>query len=399
MTRPTLFLVAGEASGDLIGARLMAALKQRTGGAIRFAGIGGERMAAEGLDSLFPMQELSLMGLVEILPKARHLLRRIRQTADAVLELRPDAVVTIDSPGFNMRLAKRLEGQGIRRIHFVAPHVWAWRPGRAVKVARLFDHLLTLMPFEPPYFTVHGLDCTVTGHPVVENGADRGDGERFRTEHGIPAEAPLLCVLPGSRSAEIERLTPVFGETLQRLAADRPELRAVIVAAPAVADQVRTAVSGWSVPTVIVQGDAAKYDAFAACDAALAASGTVTLELALANAPMVVAYRVNALTAWLGRRLIKIPYVSLMNVVLGRKAVPEYLQEDCRPEVLEAALAQLLDDPEAAAAQRRDCAEASRLVGLGGPAPSDRAADAVLKVIGWSGAPRQAETVPAETDA
>ncbi len=386
MSGPTLFLVAGEASGDVIGARLMAALKRRTGGAIRFAGIGGERMAAEGLDSLFPMHELSLMGLVEILPKARHLLRRIKQTADAVTDMRPDAVVTIDSPGFNMRLAKRLQGQGIPLIHFVAPHVWAWRPGRAVKVARLFDHLLTLMPFEPPYFTVHGLDCTFTGHPVVENGADRGDRDRFRVEHAIPADAPLLCILPGSRSAEIERLSPVFGETLQRLAATRPGLRAVVVAAPAVADRVREVAGAWSVPTVVVEGDQAKYDAFAACDAALAASGTVTLELGLAGAPMVVAYRVNAVTAWLGRRLIKIPYVSLLNVVLARKAVPEYLQEDCRADLLEAALAPLLDDPEAAAAQRRDCAEAARLVGLGGSPPSDRAAEAVLGVIGWEGA-------------
>ncbi len=397
MTGPTLFLVAGEASGDLIGARLMAALKRRTGGAVRFAGIGGERMAAEGLDSLFPMRELSLMGLVEILPRARHLLRRIRQTAEAVLDLRPDAVVGIDSPGFNLRLAARLAGQGILRIHFVAPQVWAWRPGRAARIARQVDHLMTLLPFEPPYFTVHGLDCTFTGHPVVENGAGTGDRDRFRSGHGIPADAPLLCVLPGSRGAEVERLSPVFGQTVERLAASHAELRAVIVAAPAVADQVRAATASWSVPTIIVEGDSAKYDAFAACDAALAASGTVTLELALAGVPTVVAYRVNAVTAWLGRRLIRIPYVALANVVLGRKSVPEFLQEECRTDLLEPALATLLDDPEAAAAQRRDCAEVARLVGQGGPPPSDRAAEAVLKVIGWDSARQQAETASADT--
>lgn len=397
MTAPTLFLVAGEASGDVIGARLMAALKRRTAGTVRFAGIGGERMTAEGLDSLFPMRELSVMGLVEILPRARHLLRRIRQTAKAVLELRPDAVVTIDSPGFNLRLAARLAGQGIPRIHFVAPQVWAWRPGRAPRIARLLDHLLTLFPFEPPYFDVHGLECTFIGHPIVENGANSGDRDRFRADHDIPPEAPLLCILPGSRAGEIERLMPVFRETLRSLAADRPEMRSVIVAAPAVADLVQAAAATWPVPTIVVGGDAAKYDAFAASDAALAASGTVTLELALAGVPMVVAYRVNALTAWLGRRLIRIPYVSLVNVVLGRKAVPEYLQQDCRPELLTAALATLLDDPEAAAAQRRDSAEASRLVGLGGPPPSERAAEAVLKVIGWADTARPAETTPAET--
>ena len=384
MTTPTIFLVAGEPSGDVIGGRLMAALKRRTGGAVRFAGIGGERMLAEGLESLFPMNELSVMGLVEILPKARHLLRRIRQTADGVLERRPDAVVTIDSPGFSLRLAERLAGHGIKRIHFVAPQVWAWRPGRAAKIARLLDHLLTLMPFEPPYFTRHGLACTFTGHPIVENGADRGDRDRFHAIHGIPDDAPLLCILPGSRVGEVDRLLPVFGETVDRLAAERPQLRAVVIAAPTVADRVRDGVSRWPVPTTIVEGDTAKYDAFAACDAALAASGTVTLELALAGTPMVVAYRANPVTAWISFRLIKIPYVALVNVILGRNAVPECLQANCRPDLLEAALAPLLDDPEAAAAQRRDCAEAARLVGLGGPPPSDRAAEAVLKVIGWA---------------
>lgn len=393
MSAPVIFLVAGEPSGDLIGARLMAALRRRTDGAVRFAGIGGERMTAEGLQSLFPMEELSVMGLVEILPRARNLLRRIRQTAEAASAMRPDAVVTIDSPGFSLRLAERLAGQGIRRIHFVAPQVWAWRPGRAAKIARLLDHLLTLLPFEPPYFARHGLDCTFTGHPIVENGADRGDRDRFRSGHGIPADAPMLCMLPGSRRGEIERLLPVFGETLDQLATDRPALRAVVIAAPAVSARVRQLVADWPVLTTVVEGDAAKYDAFAACDAALAASGTVTLELAMAGAPMVVGYKVNPVTAWIGRRLITIPYVSLVNVVLGRRSVPEYLQEDCRPERLQAALAPLLDDGPEAAAQRRDCAEAARLVGLGGPPPSERAADAVLKAIGWAGAASE-DTAP-----
>ena len=384
MSGPVFFLVAGEPSGDVIGARLMAALTRRTAGAARFAGVGGERMAAEGLDSLFPMSELSVMGVVEVLPKARHLLRRIRETAAAARALRPDAVITIDSPDFSFRLARRLSGSGIPRIHFVAPQVWAWRAGRAKTLAGLLDHLLTLLPFEPPYFTVHGLDCTFTGHPIVEAGADRGDGARFRAAHGIAEEAPLLCVLPGSRSGEVERLLPDFGATVALLAADRPRLHAVVVVAPAVADRVRALVAGWSVPTVLVEGDAEKYDAFAACDAALAASGTVTLELALAGAPMVVAYRMHPVTAWIARRLVKTPYASLANVVLGRMAVPEFLQQDCRPDRLRDALAPLLDDPEAAAAQRRDCAEAARLVGLGGPPPSDRAAEAVLTVIGWS---------------
>ncbi|NNG05419.1 MAG: lipid-A-disaccharide synthase [Inquilinus sp.] len=378
----TLFVVAGEASGDLIGGRLMAALKRRAGDGIRFAGIGGERMAAEGLDSLFPMNELSLMGLFEVLPRARHLLRRLRETAAEAERLAPDALITIDSPGFTLRLAERLAGKGIPLIHVVAPQVWAWRPGRAVKIAGLLDHLLALLPFEPPYFTVHGLPTTFIGHPLVESGVADGDGERFRDAHGIDASAPLLCVLPGSRDAEVERLLPIFGQAMAGLRRARPALAVAIPAASAVADRIRSLVAAWPGGAVVVEGDAAKYDCFAAADLALAASGTVTLELALAGTPMVVAYRVNALTAMIARRLVKLPHVALVNVVLGYGAVPELIQEECRADRLAAAMAALLDDPRATEAQRRAFAKVGRAVGAGGPSPSERAADAVLAAIG-----------------
>jgi lipid-A-disaccharide synthase len=380
---PLIFLVAGEPSGDALGASLMAGLRKLRPD-VRFAGIGGERMAAEGLESLFPMAELAVMGLAEVLPRLPNLIRRIRQTAAAVAGMRPAALVTIDAPDFCFRVARKLKGRGIPLIHYVAPTVWAWRPGRAAKIARFLDHLLVLLPFEPPYFQREGLPCTFVGHPVVESGADRGDGARFRAAHGIPAEAPLLCVLPGSRMGEVTRLLPVFREAVVLLAGRHPDLRVVVPTVANVAATVRDAVAGWPVPVVAVEGQGARYDAFAASNAALAASGTVALELALAGTPTVIAYRVNALTAWLARRLIRVPYVNLVNILLDTAAVPELLQEDCRPDRLAASLLVLLDDPVARRHQREDAARALRMLGHGGPSPGDRAAEAVLEIVSRS---------------
>lgn len=378
---PLVFLVAGEPSGDALGARLMAALKARTGGAVRFAGIGGEGMAAQGLDSLFPMSELSVMGLIEVLPRLPGILRRLGETAREVRRLRPAAVVTIDSPDFCFRLAKRLRGTGVPLIHYVAPSVWAWRPGRARKIAGFLDHLLALLPFEPPFFEREGLACTFVGHPVVESGADQGDGVAFRARHGIPAEAPLICVLPGSRRSETSRLLPVFARTVAGLRERRPALRAVVPVIGAVADEVAGAVADWPVPTTVVRERAEKYDAFAAAAVALAASGTVALELAMADLPAVIAYRLSPPSAWLARRLIRVPYVSLVNLVLDRPVMPELLQEDCRPERLVAALASLLDDGAARRAQTEAGREALVRLGRGGPSPGERAATVVLDVI------------------
>lgn len=378
---PLIFVIAGEPSGDLLGASLMAALKRLTGGQVRFAGIGGPRMADEGLDSLFPMAELTVMGLVEVLPRLPNLFRRVNQTVAAARAARPDAVVTIDSPGFTFRVAKRLKGAGFPLIHYVAPTVWAWKPGRARKIAQFLDHLLVLLPFEPPYFEREGLAATFVGHPVVERGADRGDGAGFRARHGIPPEAPLLCVLPGSRRSETDRLLPVFAETVARLASGRPGLRCVVPTVETVAATVRAACAGWPVPAIVIEGEDEKFDAFAAADAALAASGTVALELACARTPTVVAYKVNALTAWLVRRLIRVRFVTLINLILDRAVVAEHLQDECRPDILSKSVARLLDDRDAARAQIEQADEALSHLGRGGPSPGERAAKAVLAVI------------------
>src|SRR5947209_6354925 len=218
---PFIFIVAGEPSGDALGGALIRALRKRTGGRMRVAGIGGGRMGGQGVASLVPLSDLAVAGIAEVLPRAPLILRRVRETVQAIRQLRPDAVVTIDSSGFSWRIAHRLRRHGERLplIHYVAPMVWAWRPGRARRMARWYDHLLALLPFEPPYFEAVGLACSYVGHPVIESGAERGDATRFRAAHGIAGEELVLTVLPGSRGGEVSRLLPIFGAALRRLEA------------------------------------------------------------------------------------------------------------------------------------------------------------------------------------
>lgn len=378
---PLVFLVAGEPSGDLLGARLMAALKKKTKGRISFAGIGGARMEEHDMKSLFPMSELSVMGAAEVLPKIPQILSRIAQTTAAVERLRPAALVTIDSPDFNFRVAKRLKGKGIPMIHYVAPSVWAWRPGRAAKIAGFLDHLLALLPFEPPYFETHSLATTFVGHPVLESGADKGDGAGFRERHGISGDETLIAVLPGSRMGEVSRLQGIFGQALFGLSKKHPNLRAVVPTMGAVAGTVRQAAAGWSVPTLVVEGDTEKYDAFAAADVALAASGTVALELAMAGTPAVVAYRINPLSALVANRLLKVRFFHLVNLILDREAVPEFIQDACRAEFLAHALEDLLMDEDRRQNQVSAYNEAIGKLSHKGSSPANRAASAVLDVI------------------
>lgn len=382
--RPLIFLVAGEPSGDLLGARLMASLKKKTKGRVSFAGIGGARMEEQGMKSQFPMTELSVMGAAEILPRIPRILTRIAETAAAAERLRPAAVVTIDSPDFNFRVAKRLKGKGIPLIHYVAPSVWAWRPGRAAKIARFLDHLLALLPFEPPYFEAHSLATTFVGHPILESGAGKGDGAGFRDRHGIGGDETLIAVLPGSRMGEVSRLQGIFGQALFLLSKKHPNLRAVAPTLGAVAGTVRQAAAGWSVPTLVVEGDTEKYDAFAAADVALAASGTVALELAMAGTPAVIAYRINPLSAMIAKRMVKVRFVHLVNLILDREAVPEFLQEACRADFLAHALEDLLRDEDRRHAQVSAYGEAIGKLSPKRGSPADRAAKTVLDVIARS---------------
>ncbi|MPZ10461.1 MAG: lipid-A-disaccharide synthase [Kiloniellaceae bacterium] len=346
---PLIFLIAGEPSGDQLGARLMAALKQETGGRVRFAGIGGELMTAQGLASRFPIHELAVMGFVEVLPHLFAIIRRIRETVAAVKALRPDAVVTIDSPSFTLAIAERLRGQGIPLIHYVAPQVWAWKPWRAKSVSRYLDRLLVLLPFEPPYFQRHGLATRFVGHPAVEAAAPEIRLEEGEEEEGGP---PRLAVLPGSRRGEVTQLLPVFAETVHALAAEHPGLTVVIPTVETVEDLVRAQVADWSVPVAVVRGADAKARAFRQATAALAASGTVALELAVAGVPTVVAYRLSGIGSLLSPSWLRVPFVSLVNLLAGREVQPEFLQRRCRSATILPALERLLSDPAARAAQR-----------------------------------------------
>ncbi len=380
---PLIYIVAGEPSGDLLGGKLMAALKLRLLGKIHFAGIGGESMALQGLESRVDLSELAIMGVAEVLPQARRIFRRVAETVADIEQRHPVAVVTIDSSGFTWRIAQRLRRKrmSLPLIHYVAPMVWAWRPGRARRMARWYDHLMALLPFEPPYFTAVGLSCTYVGHPVVESGADKGDGASFRHRHGIAADATLLAVLPGSRRSEVGRLLPIFRETVMLLAARHPGLRIVVPTTANVVERVTAEIAAWPVPSIVLRGVAEKYDAFAASDAALAASGTVALELAMAKLPTVIAYRINALTHAYVTRVVKIRHANLINVILGREAVPERLQYECAPDKLAAAIEPLLGDRQAREAQIAACQEALQMLGYGGTSPALRAADDVLAAI------------------
>lgn len=377
---PLVFIVTGEPSGDLLAGRLMAALRDATGGRVRFAGIGGESMAEQGLVSRVDLSDLAVMGFLEVLPKARRILAIIRDTVDEIARVKPDVVVTVDSWGFTGRLHKAIRKRGlpVAQVHYVAPMVWAWKEKRAKSVAERVDHLMCLLPNEPPYFERYGLSCTHVGHSIIESGADAGNGAAFRATHGIPATTPLLCVLPGSRGVEVSRLLPVFRGAVERLAAGRPGMRVVIPTVDTVAAMVEAAVEDWPVPVTIVHGQRSRYDAFAACDAAMAASGTVALELAMAGVPHLVAYRVSAFSAWLFRRLTSIRYVNLINITLDEPVIPEILQEACTADTLAAEMARLLDDAAVRSRQMDGFRRALEQFQGGIDSPSARAAEVVL---------------------
>jgi lipid-A-disaccharide synthase len=376
LAMPLIYLVAGEASGDVLGARLMSALRSRRGD-LTFAGIGGERMISQGLFSLFPIRELALMGLLEVLPHLRQLRQRLHQTAADIEKCRPDVVVTIDSPDFTLRVLRAIRGSKAKRVHYVAPHVWAWRESRVKRYPGLWDQLLCLLPFEPDFFARYDLPAVFVGHPVLESGANTGDGTRFRTRHDIDPAARVLTVMPGSRRTEVSRLLPILGATLRRL----PDVLPVVPVATLVMDAVRTGTRNWPRQPILVTEERDKFDAFAASAAALTKSGTSSLELAMAGLPMVVTYRINPLSAAIARRLIKVRYASIVNLIAEREIIPELIQEACTPARLASAVQELLDDRDAAEAQRTACRSVLDMLRPDAGMPSESAAEAVLALL------------------
>ena len=375
-----IYLIAGEASGDVLGARLMAALRARRPD-LQFAGVGGERMRGQGLESLFPLHELALMGLLEVLPNLRRLKRRLAQTVADIGDRRPAVVVTIDSPGFTLRVLRAIAPLQIPRAHYVAPQVWAWREGRVKHFPGLWEKLLCLLPFEPEFFARHGLAAEFVGHPVLESGTDTGDAARFRARHAIAPEARIVTLMPGSRRTEVSRLLPVLGQTLALLAPRIPNLVPVVPVAAPVAEAVLSGTAAWPCRPVVVTELTDKHDAFAASEAALTKSGTSTLELALAGVPMLVTYRVNPITAAIAKRLVKVKYASLVNLLAGQELVPELIQQACTPPRLADTLENLLNNPQAAETQRAGFRTVLNSLRPPHHLPSEAAAEAVLDLL------------------
>ncbi len=381
----TVMVSAGEPSGDALGAGLIAELRRIHPG-VKIVGVGGPAMRAEGLVSFFDIAEIAVMGIAEVLPKIRTIFRRMRQVAEFALRVKPDVVVLIDSGDFHHRVARRIKAadRSIPIVKYVSPQVWASRPGRAAGMKDYLDHILCLLPFEPAFYEPYGLPATFVGHPALERAAAIKGGDELRERLDIPAEAKVLCVLPGSRRVEVTHLLPAFKGAVARIAAAVPGLVSVIPTVRNVERLVMAGAKDWPTPLHVLATPEERFATFDTADAALAASGTVTTELAIARVPMVVAYKVGAVTAAIWRRLVNVAHITIANLVIGRRAIPEFIQEQATPEALASAVIPLLVDERAAEAQKAALSEAVGKLGSPGIGPSRRAAEAVLKVAGAS---------------
>ncbi len=379
----TVMLVAGEASGDDRGAGLMRALKARLGERVRFVGVGGERMRSEGIDSPFDIAELSVLGLVEGLKAYPTVVRRVRDTAALAEREKPDIAILIDSWGFTLRVAKALRKlyPDLPLVKYVGPQVWASRPGRSKTTAQVYDHLLSIHAFDAPYFEAAGLPVTFVGNAALTADFSRADPERLRASIGAAAGEPILLVLPGSRPGEIDRVLPPFAVAVARLKAERPGLNVIVPAADTVAAMVKAQVAAWPFVAHVVEGEEARRDAMKAATVALACSGTVTTELALAGCPMVVAYRLAPLTYAILKRLVRTKYVTLFNIAAQDFVAPELIQDACNGPALAREVALRLDDPALRAAQVDRQYEALDRMGRGGPDPNVAAAEAVIRLL------------------
>ena len=382
-----IFIVAGEHSGDVLGGKLIQALKDRAGAnAFAFAGVGGEHMEAAGLPSIFPLSDVAVMGPAAILARLPKLVRRVYRTVDAALAFNPDAVVIIDSPEFTHPIAKRIRQRrpSIPIIDYVSPSVWAWRPGRARKMRPYVDHLLALLPFEPEaHLRLGGPACSYVGHPLIERASwiDALDTESLRSRLGLTPGLPVLVVLPGSRPSEVSRLMAPFGEAVAAMQQKAGPFEIILPAVPSVRPLIEQALPAWSQQPHLVEGESDKFTAFKLAQAALAASGTVTLELGVTGTPMVVAYRVDPVAARL-RFLLKVHSIVLANLVLGQNAFPEFIQEDCTSAKLSAALVPLLTGSPERAQQLEALARIREKMFLPEGTPSGKAAGIVLSILG-----------------
>ena len=378
-----VYIVTGEPSGDVLASRLMQSLRERRPD-VQFVGMGGETMTAQGFKSLFDISETSVMGFWEVLPRLPLILKRMKQVIADIERQQPDVMVTVDSWGFVSTLLRRLKKRkiAIPKVHYVAPQVWAWKKGRARKVAQLVDRLMTLWPYEPPYFEKFGLRCDFVGHPVMENTAHLHDDlAEYKKQHGIPQQGTLLCLLPGSRRHEIRKLIPVFKSVVARLSPHFPSLFLVVPTVAAMAGEVRQALAGMPVPHCVVLGQRERYNAFRACSFAIAASGTVTLELATLHVPHVIAYTFNPMTNWIAGKLVKSKYANLINIMADKFVIPEFVLENCRDDLIYQTVLDLMTHPDRAQAQADEAWNYFSRLNPEGMMPSERAAEVVLEMI------------------
>ncbi len=381
-----VYIITGEPSGDILGGRLIQALRvQRPG--VHFAGMGGETMKAQGFESLFDIAETSVMGFWEVLPRLPLLMKRINQVVADIEHRQPAVIVTVDSWGFVASVVAKLKKKKITipRVHYVAPQVWAWKKGRAKKAATMFDRLMTLWPYEPKYFEKYGLQCDFVGHPVIENTSDLTDDLIvFKQQHGIPQDGTLLCVLPGSRHNEVKKLALKFRKVAELLAKDFPDLFVVVPSVAAIAGEVREAFAGMSVPHTVIVGQRERYNVFRASRFAVAASGTVTLELTACGTPHVIAYTFNWITNCIvkvGKRFADISYANLINILAGRIIIPELILNDCRADRIYAAACDLMQHPQQMQAQMIEAKKTFANLKPEGMMPSEKAASVVAEYL------------------
>jgi lipid-A-disaccharide synthase len=379
-------IIAGETSGDQLGGWLMEAIKNYAHTEHQtFIGLGGERMQAQGLQSLFPMQEIALIGFTEVLPHYAAIRARINRMVEYIEIEKPDILITIDSAGFNFRVVNALRKRGHHRpkfIHYVAPTVWAYKPQRAKLIASLYDALMTLLPFEPPYFIAEGLPTHFVGHQIAWEWREKGDGTSFRVRHGITENTPLLALFPGSRNGELNRMLPIYESTIVQLQQHIPNLELLVQVPPHMLPRMQETLKNWPIKSHLLPSTAEKKDAFAAATAALAKSGTISLECALAGLPSITTYRANPITAAILRRILRTKFVNIANILSEKMIVPELLQEQCNPEDLSAALIPLLTDAHAREQQISALNHVANLLGANEAiSPSDKAAGIVLRMV------------------
>jgi lipid-A-disaccharide synthase len=376
-----IYFVTGEPSGDLLASSLMKALKEKVPG-VEFYGVGGETMKSYGLRSLFNMAELTVMGFFEVVPRLPLILKRLKQTVADIETVAPDVLVTVDSWGFVSALLSRLKKKNVvvPKLHYVAPQVWAWKKGRAKSVAKLADRLMTLLPYEPKYFERYGLKCDFVGHPVVENRIDEIDAGNFRTKYNIPAEASIISVLPGSRNSEVKRLIPVFGNAIDMLSKRIENLFVVIPTVETVVDEVRKAFENRGFPCRIITGRNERYAAFKQSIVAIAASGTVSLELASCKTPHVIAYKFSPLTNLLADIFVNVKYANLINLLCDKEIIPEFILDECCADLIANKTFELTNN-EVAEIMILEMDEGLQKLRLPDILPSEKAAEIVLEMI------------------